>query len=101
ALIFSPLPKPAFFAIWLLVGEQLVTNVIGPRLQGHRLGIHPLEAMAAALIGFPLAGFLGAFLAIPLVAFLHVVARSLVQTRRSLPPPVQLPPGPDPPAPAA
>jgi predicted PurR-regulated permease PerM len=101
SLIFTPLPRPAFFALWLLSGEQLTTNVIGPRLQGHRLGIHPLEAMAAALIGFPLAGILGSFLAIPFVAFLHVVARSFAETRESLPPPMSLPGGPDPPAPAA
>jgi predicted PurR-regulated permease PerM len=101
ALIFTPLPRPAFFAAWLLAGEQLTTNVVGPRLQGHRLGIHPLEAMAAALIGFPLAGILGSFLAIPFVAFLHVVARSFAETRETMPPPMSLPHEPEPPAPAA
>lgn len=85
ALIFTPLPKPIFYLAWLLVGEQLVTNIIGPRLQGHNVGIHPLEAMAAALIGFPLAGFLGAFFAVPIVAFLHVVARSFAHARRAMP----------------
>jgi predicted PurR-regulated permease PerM len=101
ALIFTPLPTPIIYLAWLLLGEQLVTNVVGPRLQGHSLGIHPLEAMAAALIGFPVAGILGAFLAIPFVAFLHVVARSFRETRQTLPKPVQIPHGPDPPAPAA
>ena len=38
-------------------------------------GIHPLEAMAAALIGLPLAGVLGAFFAVPIVGFLHVALR--------------------------
>ena len=78
ALVFTPLPTPVFYLLWLLIGEQLATNVIGPRVQGHRVGIHPLEAMAAALIGFPLAGFLGAFFAVPIVAFLHVVVKETV-----------------------
>jgi len=51
---------------------QIVTNVIGPRVMGSAVGIHPLEAMAAAFIGFPLAGVLGAFFAVPIVGFLHV-----------------------------
>jgi putative heme transporter len=82
AVIFSPLPTPVYYLIWLLVGEQLVTNVIGPRVQGQSVGIHPLEAMAAALCGFPIAGFLGAFFAVPAVAFLHVVVRQIRQGRR-------------------
>jgi hypothetical protein len=39
------------------------------------VGIHPLEAMAAALVGYPLAGFLGSFLAVPMVGLVHVLAR--------------------------
>ena len=85
ALLFAPLPKLVFYALWLLAGEQIITNVLGPRVQGRSLGIHPLEAMAAALVGFPLAGFLGSFFAVPIVAFLHVVARSFVHTRRAVP----------------
>jgi predicted PurR-regulated permease PerM len=82
ALIFSPLPKPLIYLAWLLVGEQLVTNVIGPRLQGHNLRIHPLEAMGAALIGLPVAGIPGAFFAVPVVAFVHIVIREFVVAHR-------------------
>jgi len=83
ALIFSPLPKPIVYLVWLLVGEQFDTNVLGPRLQGHRLGIHPLEAMAAALLGLPLAGIAGAFFAVPIVAFVHIVIRELLIAQRA------------------
>ena len=82
ALIFSPLPKPVAYLLWLLIGEQLVTNVVGPRLQAHTLRIHPLEAMAAALVGLPLAGLPGAFFAVPVVAFVHIVIRELLSARR-------------------
>jgi predicted PurR-regulated permease PerM len=82
ALIFSPLPKPLIYLIWLLVGEQIVTNVIGPRLQAHNLRIHPLEAMGAALIGLPVAGIPGAFFAVPVVAFFHIVIREFAIAHR-------------------
>ncbi|HVA93073.1 MAG TPA: hypothetical protein VNL71_24905, partial [Chloroflexota bacterium] len=41
----------------------------------------PLEAMAAALAGLPLAGLLGAFFAVPIVAFAHIVARGVIHAR--------------------
>jgi predicted PurR-regulated permease PerM len=90
ALIFSPLPRPLIYLLWLLIGEQAVTNVVGPRLQARNLRIHPLEAMAAALAGLPLAGLAGAFFAVPIVAFCHIVVRE-VASARSIAPPVAAP----------
>lgn len=81
ALLFTPLPQPLIYLVWLLVGEQIVTNIVGPRLQGHNLHIHPLEAMAAALVGLPLAGLPGAFFAVPAVAFVHIVVREFASAR--------------------
>ena len=83
ALIFVPLPKPLLYLAWLLIGEQIVTNVVGPRLQARNLRIHPLEAMAAALIGLPLAGIPGAFFAVPLVAFFHIAIREFAHARQT------------------
>jgi predicted PurR-regulated permease PerM len=77
AIIFTPLPRALIYLGWLLVAMQIATNVIGPRVQGQTVGIHPLEAMAAALLGFPIAGFLGSFFAVPTVAFLHIVVREI------------------------
>lgn len=82
ALLFTSFPTPLLYFPWLIIGEQLVTNVIGPRLQGHNVGIHPLVAMAAALLGYPIGGVLGAFFAVPIVAFLHIVVDQLVQSGR-------------------
>jgi predicted PurR-regulated permease PerM len=86
ALIFSPLPKPLIYLVWLLIGEQFVTNIIGPRLQAHNLRIHPLEAMAAALVGLPLAGIPGAFFAVPVVAFFHIVIREFATAQSAAAP---------------
>lgn len=75
ALVFAPLTTAVILTVYFLVMMQLITNVIGPRVMGSAVGIHPLEAMAAAFIGFPLAGVLGSFFAVPIVGFLHVALR--------------------------
>lgn len=79
ALVFTPLTTAIFLTIYFLVMMQIITNVIGPKVMGSAVGIHPLEAMAAALVGLPLAGVLGAFLAVPIVGFLHVALRHAYQ----------------------
>jgi predicted PurR-regulated permease PerM len=73
AAVFTSVTTTIIMLVFVLVAMQIVTNVIGPRLIGTAVGIHPLEAMAAALIGYPLAGFLGSFFAVPMVGFLHIV----------------------------
>jgi predicted PurR-regulated permease PerM len=75
ALIFTPLLTAVWLLIYYLIMMQIVTNIIGPRVVGHAVGIHPLEAMAAALVGFPIAGFLGSFFAVPIVGFFHIAIR--------------------------
>ncbi|HLJ69432.1 MAG TPA: AI-2E family transporter [Chloroflexota bacterium] len=72
ALVFTSLPTTIILLVYFVVMMQVVTNVVGPRLLSSAVGIHPLEAMAAALMGFPIAGFLGAFFAVPIVGFVHV-----------------------------
>lgn len=83
SLIFNPLTTTIILLVYFLVFMQIVTNVIGPRIMGGAVGIHPLEAMAAALIGFPIAGLLGSFLAVPTVGFLHIAVREAVRFYRS------------------
>jgi predicted PurR-regulated permease PerM len=75
ALLFTTPTKAIVLLIWYIVFQQIVTNVIGPRLTSKTVGIHPLEAMAAALVGYPLAGILGSFLAVPVVGLTHVLVK--------------------------
>jgi hypothetical protein len=42
---------------------------------GLAVGIHPLEALAAVLVGYPLGGLLGAFLAVPIAGAVHIFLR--------------------------
>ena len=75
ALLFTSMPVPLLLLGYFIIFEQVVTNVIGPRLNSKSVGIHPLEAMAAVLVGYPIAGILGAFLAVPAAGLLHILAR--------------------------
>lgn len=75
ALIFTSMPIPLILLGYYIVMEQVVTNVIGPRVNSKSVGIHPLEAMAAALVGYAIGGFLASFLSVPLVGLIHVLIK--------------------------
>ncbi len=57
------------------VAQVLETVWLAPRLVGGQLRLHPLWIMAGLLIGGALFGFLGALLALPMVAVGSVVAK--------------------------
>jgi predicted PurR-regulated permease PerM len=75
ALFFTPIVTTVLLFIWFTVFQQIVTNFLGPKVMGTAVGIHPLEAIAAVLVGYPLGGFLGAFLAVPLAGIIHILVR--------------------------
>jgi predicted PurR-regulated permease PerM len=77
SLFFTNVVTTLILFAWFVIFEQIVTNILGPRVIGHAVGIHPLETIAAVLIGFPLAGLLGAFLAVPVAAAFHILIREL------------------------
>ena len=70
---------PAF--VFMAIGWFVVMNLIGPRLMGGTVGIHPIVVLASALIGAKIAGIMGAIFGIPIAAvisafFFHFYARS-------------------------
>jgi predicted PurR-regulated permease PerM len=73
SLFFVSFTKTVILFVWFLVFQQVVTNVLGPKVMGSAVGIHPLEALLAVLVGYPLGGLLGAFLAVPVMGLLHIV----------------------------
>jgi predicted PurR-regulated permease PerM len=75
SMVFDPPLTTAALLLWFIVYQQVVTNILGPRIFGMAVGIHPLEALAAVLIGYPLGGLLGAFLAVPIAGILHILVK--------------------------
>jgi predicted PurR-regulated permease PerM len=75
ALFFTSVLSTIILFAWFTVFQQIVTNFLGPKIMGTAVGIHPLEAIAAVLVGYPLGGFLGAFLAVPVAGIVHILLR--------------------------
>jgi predicted PurR-regulated permease PerM len=82
--LLLPMPFPrTFWVIALFIVVQLLeSNVLGPRIVGHAVGLHPVAAILALLIGARLFGVFGALLATPAVAALWVVIASIYRSAR-------------------
>jgi predicted PurR-regulated permease PerM len=61
--------------IALIIAQQIVMQMIAPRIFGSQMGIHPLLLFAALLIGAKLGGVWGAFFAGPIIAVAYAMAR--------------------------
>lgn len=70
--LFVSVPAALFMAVYLLVYQQLENNLIQPIIFGRALQISAFTVLVAALIGASLAGFLGAFVAIPIAASIRI-----------------------------
>lgn len=75
SLFFNSILTTVLMLIWFVVYQQIVTNLLGPRVMGMAVGIHPLEALLAVMVGYPLGGLLGAFLAVPIAGIVHIFVR--------------------------
>ena len=74
ALVVDPVKALIIFAI-LLVAQQVIFNVVGPKLLGKALSIHPGIVLLSFLVGIKIAGGIGAILAIPVLGILTIVVR--------------------------
>ena len=52
--------------------QQFEWNVLGPKVSGNKVGLHPLGAMFALMVGFELAGILGGLFAVPVAGVIWV-----------------------------
>lgn len=85
-LISLLLPEPFPRTLWLLgyfvVVQMVESNILGPRIVGHAVGLHPVASILALVIGAQLFGAFGALLATPIVAAAWVVIASLYNSIR-------------------
>ncbi len=58
--------------ILVLAVQQVLLNVVGPRIMSRSIGIHPIFIFLALLLGAKLAGFWGVFLAVPVAGILNI-----------------------------
>ena len=74
-VIIAALSDNPLDAVWLIIAftvlQQLEGHVVAPNVFGQALRINPLLVIFALLLGGELAGFLGAFLALPIASIVR------------------------------
>ncbi len=73
--VLSGYPHWAFLLLFLLVWRMIQDYVISPRVMGVSVELHPLAALFGILAGGEIAGILGVYLSIPVMASLRIVWR--------------------------
>jgi len=76
AFIVDPFKALIVFIILILV-QQLIFNIWGPRLIGRKFSIHPVIVLLSFVIGLRVAGIMGAILAIPILGIISLIIRDL------------------------
>jgi predicted PurR-regulated permease PerM len=82
-LKFNDLLHPLLCMGWFGFVQLLEGTIITPKIVGDTVGLHPLVAIVALLIGGQLFGILGMLLAVPVTAVLQVFLRSLAEYYRA------------------
>ncbi len=81
-LLPDPFPRTFWILFWFIGIQMVESNVLGPRIVGHAVGLHPVASLLALIIGAQLFGAFGALLATPIVAAAWVVIASLYRSAR-------------------
>ncbi len=76
-LKFHDILHPLLCLGWFCLVQGLEGMIITPRIVGNSVGLHPLVAIVALLIGGQMFGLMGMLLAVPVTAVLQVFLRSL------------------------
>ncbi len=72
----SPIEAVIVFAILVII-QQIAFNVIGPKLMGNAFKLHPIVVFLSIIIGFKIAGAIGAVFVVPLLAIFVIVIKQL------------------------
>ena len=73
--VLSGYPHWPFLLLFLFLWRMVLDYVISPRVMGAKVELHPLAALFGILAGGEIAGILGVYLSIPVMASLRIVWR--------------------------
>ena len=71
------------WVVFVVVYQQLETNVLQPFVYRRTVNLHPLAVITAILIGSSLLGVLGALVAIPIAAAVQIALKDVWENRAS------------------
>jgi len=80
-LAISPMMGLAVLALYFLI-QQVENTVIVPKVMERETGVNPLVTIISLIIGFKLAGIVGAVLAIPVVLLIQISASEIFTLER-------------------
>ncbi len=81
-LLPDPLHHTPWVIVYFIVIQLVESNILGPRIVGHAVGLHPVASIFALIVGAQLFGAFGALLATPIVAAAWVVIASVYRSAR-------------------
>lgn len=70
-----------WFALFILLLQQLDGNIIGPMILGDSMGLPSLWIMFAIIVGGGFFGIIGMFLGVPIFAVVYLVVKEIVNFR--------------------
>ena len=83
------LTEPFPLVIWVILAataiQQLENHLLVPRISGDAVGLHPIAALLAVLVGVEVAGIIGALFAVPLTGLAWSIYRARLAP---IPPPL-------------
>lgn len=68
----QPFPLVIYVIVFFVVVQVVENNVLAPRITGGAVGLHPVIALLAIVIGADLGGVVGALLAVPVAGIVSV-----------------------------
>jgi predicted PurR-regulated permease PerM len=71
--LFQPLPLVFYVVAFFVVMQVIENNVLAPRITGGAVGLHPVVALLAIVIGADLGGIVGALFAVPFAGIASVL----------------------------
>jgi predicted PurR-regulated permease PerM len=71
--LFQPFPTVLWVLLFFFAMQQFAFNILSPRITGQAVGLNPLGALFALLVGFQVAGVLGGLFAVPVAGLLWVL----------------------------
>jgi len=81
-LAFAQSPMLAVFVVALYYGIQLVeNNILTPKIMEKAVGINPIISIVALLVGFKVAGVVGAILSIPVATAVSVFVKDVFDSK--------------------
>jgi predicted PurR-regulated permease PerM len=69
----QPLPLVLYVVVFFVVMQVIENNVLAPRITGGAVGLHPVAALLAIVVGADLGGVVGALFAVPFAGVASVL----------------------------